>query len=233
MSRIADPKAKSALLRAAEAVFAERGLAGAKVEDIAKQAGVSKGAFYLHFESKEAALERVVESFLTRCGSFFAPPSAYPGLPEDPAELVDFCFERDVAMFEFLWQNRAVLRIFPSCQGEYDYLVQAFRAEIDRTNREWLEHWRREGLYRLEVDSDLATTLISGAYNELTLRMLAAGERRPPLEEWLAFAQATFIRAYGTQELIGVLDARAKKMDVQIAVAAPRRGAPASNPERL
>src|SRR4051794_27973484 len=56
VSRVADPKSKSALIRAAEEVFADRGIAGAKVEDIARSAGLSKGAFYLHFESKEAAL---------------------------------------------------------------------------------------------------------------------------------------------------------------------------------
>src|SRR3954462_7321519 len=125
MSRTADPTAKITLLRAAEQGFAERGLAGAKVEEIARRAGVSKGAFYLHFESKEAALKQLVESFLARCQSFFAAPTAYPGLPEDPADLLDFTLERDVQIFEFLWQNRAFLRILPTCQGEYDYLVNA------------------------------------------------------------------------------------------------------------
>src|SRR3954462_1793265 len=122
MSRTADPTAKITLLRAAEEVFAERGLAGAKVEDIAKRAGVSKGAFYLHFESKEAALKQLVESFLARCQSYFASPAAYPGLPDDPSDLFDFALQRDVQIYEFLWQNRAFLRILGSCRGDYDYL---------------------------------------------------------------------------------------------------------------
>jgi AcrR family transcriptional regulator len=207
MSRAADPKAKLMLLRAAEEVFAEKGLSGAKVEEIARRGGVSKGAFYLHFESKEAALKQLVESFLARCQSFFAAPTADPGLPEDPADLLDFTLERDVQIFEFLWQNRAFLRILPTCQGEYDYLVQAFRAEMDVTTREWVDHWRREGIYRKDVDPELAATLIGGAYNELSLRLIVA-EKRPPLEEWLRFALETFFRAFGTPEMVAAVDLR-------------------------
>jgi AcrR family transcriptional regulator len=195
------------LLRAAEEVFAEKGLAGAKVEEIARRAGVSKGAFYLHFESKETALKQLVESFLARCQSYFAPPSAYPDLPEDPADLLDFSLERDVQIYEFLWQNRAFLRILPSCQGVYDYLVLTFRAEIALTTREWVDYLRREGIYRRDVDADLAATLIGGAYNELSMRLLVE-EKRPPLEEWLKFALETFFRAFGTPEMVRALDLR-------------------------
>jgi AcrR family transcriptional regulator len=220
MSRIADPTAKTTLLRVAEEVFAEKGLAGAKVEEIARRAGVSKGAFYLHFESKEAALTQLVESFLARCHSFFAPPSAYPGLPEDPSDLVDFTLERDVQIYEFLWENRAFLRILTSCHGEYDYLVLAFRAEIAVTTRSWVEHWKSEGIFRRAVDADLATTLIGGAYHELSLRMLVE-ESRPPLEPWLRFAVETFFRAYGTPEVLHALDSRNPGPSSGIDVTAP------------
>ena len=224
MSRVADPTAKITLLRAAEQVFAERGLAGAKVEEIARRAGVSKGAFYLHFESKEAALKQLVESFLARCKSFFAPPSAYPGLPNDPAELFQFTLERDVQIYEFLWQNRAFLRILPSCQGAHDYLVIAFRAEIAEVTREWVDHWRSEGIFRKDVDADLAATLIGGAYHELSIRLFGM-ERRPPLEEWLRFALETFFRAYGTSEMVAAVDFRNRPVnyDIHDAVARPKR----------
>ena len=224
MSRTADPTAKITLLRAAEQVFAERGLAGAKVEEIARRAGVSKGAFYLHFESKEEALKQLVESFLARCQSFFAPPSDYPGLPEDPVELLDFTLERDVQIYEFLWQNRAFLRILPSCQGDYDYLLVAFRAEIAVTTREWVDHWRREGIFRDDVDADLAATLMGGAYNELSLRLIGM-ERRPPLEAWLRFALETFFRAFGTPEMVAAVDLRNRRVsdDIHAGGEAPRR----------
>ena len=49
------------IVEAAMAVFAERGFAAAKLDDIARRAGVSKGALYLYFETKEDLFRAVVE----------------------------------------------------------------------------------------------------------------------------------------------------------------------------
>lgn len=49
------------ILDAALAVFTEQGFAAARVDDIAKRAGLSKGAVYLYFPSKEAMLNALVE----------------------------------------------------------------------------------------------------------------------------------------------------------------------------
>lgn len=48
------------VLDAALALFIENGFAATRVEDIAKRAGISKGAVYLYFPSKEALLEGLV-----------------------------------------------------------------------------------------------------------------------------------------------------------------------------
>lgn len=49
------------ILDAALSVFAEQGFTAARVEDIARRAGLSKGAVYLYFPSKEAMLNALVE----------------------------------------------------------------------------------------------------------------------------------------------------------------------------
>lgn len=48
------------VLDAALDLFIERGFASTRVEDIAARAGLSKGAVYLYFPSKEAVLEGIV-----------------------------------------------------------------------------------------------------------------------------------------------------------------------------
>src|SRR4051812_30435269 len=48
------------ILSAALAVFGERGLAAARLEDIAKRAGLSKGTIYLYFPNKEELFREVV-----------------------------------------------------------------------------------------------------------------------------------------------------------------------------
>src|SRR3954467_9921630 len=66
MARPADPNAKEALVAAARAEFARRSLRGARIEDITAACGLSKGAFYLHFDSKEALLGELVHAFQAR-----------------------------------------------------------------------------------------------------------------------------------------------------------------------
>src|SRR5437867_1171916 len=48
------------ILSAALAVFGERGLAAARLEDIAKRAGLSKGTIYLYFPNKEELFREVI-----------------------------------------------------------------------------------------------------------------------------------------------------------------------------
>ncbi|MBI4998750.1 MAG: TetR/AcrR family transcriptional regulator [Rhodocyclales bacterium] len=50
------------LMTAALQVFAERGFAATKLDEVAKRAGVSKGTVYLYFDSKEALFKAAVES---------------------------------------------------------------------------------------------------------------------------------------------------------------------------
>ena len=55
------PEARPAeILAAALEVFAERGFQGARLEEVAKRAGVSKGALYLYFETKADLFRAVV-----------------------------------------------------------------------------------------------------------------------------------------------------------------------------
>ncbi|MGW7089724.1 ScbR family autoregulator-binding transcription factor [Streptomyces sp. NPDC054871] len=55
-------RTRRAVLEAAARVFAEYGYATATVSDILKVAGVTKGALYFHFDSKEALARGVVEA---------------------------------------------------------------------------------------------------------------------------------------------------------------------------
>jgi AcrR family transcriptional regulator len=54
------------ILAAALAVFAERGFAAARMDDIASRARVSKGTIYLYFESKEAVFRALIQETLAK-----------------------------------------------------------------------------------------------------------------------------------------------------------------------
>jgi AcrR family transcriptional regulator len=52
------------ILAAALEVFGERGLAAARLEDIAKRAGVSKGTIYLYFPNKEELFREMIRDIV-------------------------------------------------------------------------------------------------------------------------------------------------------------------------
>jgi TetR/AcrR family fatty acid metabolism transcriptional regulator len=59
-------RTRAKLLEVAAAEFARLGYHNTKVGDIVKRAGVSQPAFYIYFESKEAAYEELVAEFRGR-----------------------------------------------------------------------------------------------------------------------------------------------------------------------
>jgi AcrR family transcriptional regulator len=52
------------LLRAAVHLYSAKGFAGASVQDVVRRAGVTKGAFYHHFESKAHLIMAIHNSFV-------------------------------------------------------------------------------------------------------------------------------------------------------------------------
>ena len=51
----------SQIIEASLAVFAREGFAQARIEDIAKEAGLAKGTVYLYFKSKDAIIAAILK----------------------------------------------------------------------------------------------------------------------------------------------------------------------------
>src|SRR5580658_5120847 len=58
-------QSRSKILAAAERAFARHGLAGARTDGIAAEAGVNKALLYYYFKSKESLYEAVIERHLS------------------------------------------------------------------------------------------------------------------------------------------------------------------------
>ena len=202
MSRIPDPHIRIALLRSARHVFADRGMARAKVEEITRGAGCSKGAFYLHFASKEDCFKMLVEAFMAECQERFASPPGGSLGPQGAEQLIANLFELEHEQFDLLWQNRVIVGMLQgTCKGDLAYLLHAFRETVYLRAQEWAEYFKQQGFYRDEVDVRLAAMIMSGAYNELAIRF-AASATKPPIALWLRATQSAFARAFGTVEFI-------------------------------
>jgi TetR/AcrR family transcriptional regulator, transcriptional repressor for nem operon len=77
-SKIAPPvqSVKARLIEAAITIVRQKGYAGTSIDDLCKAAGVTKGAFFHHFASKEALAVEAAQQWTTRAGEliFTLPP---------------------------------------------------------------------------------------------------------------------------------------------------------------
>ncbi|MCT7375052.1 TetR/AcrR family transcriptional regulator [Chelativorans salis] len=197
------PAKRQSIIDAAAAVFCREGFAGANIDLVAAEAGVSRQTVYNHHGDKEKLFAAVVADITERCNArAFTVLSTFPDNPED--------LEADLTVF--------AMRLNKGCIWGRDgrFLAKLIHAEGER-HPELFETWRREGPGRvwsalaarfarlafaghLDIDDpDLAARQFLALVNvDLHIPWLF-GETLSEEEQSASAARAvrTFLRAYG------------------------------------
>lgn len=203
MARPADPHARSALVTAARAQFRAHGIQKARIEDITAACGLSKGAFYLHYESKEALFTELVMQFeqqldalfTTRTAeedAFFARGGPFRSKDLSPssermAALAEIQMRHDIAAFELMWTWRDVIHVLINgCQGTaFDGVIwQA----IDREQQRVIEacvRMKKANVIRGDISNEVLATMFMGVW-VLTMRKMVAQEEKPDFHALIA-----------------------------------------------
>lgn len=239
MARPARPGTHQALLDAARDEFAHRGLARARVEDVSRRAGVSKGAFYLHFRSKEAAFEQIVQRFLGALEEqahrrheaeerFAAAHAGEHGRALYEARL-DLEVGQDAELLDILWRNRTLLAALDTAATtRFARLLLDARRRLRALIAERVADQQAAGRLRRDADPGVIGDLLVGTYEGFARRMVEM-KVRPDLAGW---ARALLVVLYE-----GLLD-RSRLAGAEAARAArppprpPRAGRPASMTRR-
>jgi len=109
------------LLQQGYKLFAAYGLKKTSVEELARAAGISKGAFYLFYDSKEALFMDVVEEAERRFRGEILALIDRPG--PSPRHRLYAIFEKAFT----LWKTVPILNIFT--RGDYDQIYRAVPPE--------------------------------------------------------------------------------------------------------
>ena len=223
MPRPSDPHARARLLDAARVVFSERGLDRAKVEDITTRAQLSKGAFYLHFESKEEAFRELLAGLVSHLERMLDETSDQqlatgPGDASFAAYL-DACHVKNVEIYEFVWENRALMAMVLEGGGSasYGHLIEDFAERAQRQTAALIQHGVDIGLYRTDLDVEAAAAFIAGGYDRLA-RQLVRQQKKPDLESMLHEVQWLFLGGIARPEVLVVLDHDRQKLSSNRAV---------------
>ncbi|MFZ4736150.1 MAG: TetR/AcrR family transcriptional regulator [Bradymonadia bacterium] len=194
MPRVADPLARSRLLRAAREVFAKVGLSEARVEEIARRAGLSKGAFYLHFKSKDAAVVAVVDHFFAEVIRLTERCSPDLEAAQHVDEVRPSLAAQDCALFEFAWDNRDLLEILESASGlpQFAHLKPLYiEGNVQRIIPQ-IALLQRHGVYRDDLDPEVVARCLVGAYENLARQMIRM-KSRPNISRWVDSVLTLFL----------------------------------------
>ena len=202
MARPRDPLARSALLAAARREFVRSGIQKARIEDITPASGLSKGAFYLHFESKEAlfrvlvdALELEFERIRVERELTYAEllSRGLPGAGNSAPfvlELMEVEGAGDRKLLELMWDWRDVTDVLlRGSQGtEFETVMWAILdREVERVERQCVS-LKDAGLIRGDVPSYVLGSMIVGTYL-LVARRMARLPEKPDFEPWVQALQ--------------------------------------------
>jgi AcrR family transcriptional regulator len=190
---------RETILGAAESEFIDRGYAAARMVDVARRAGMSVGALYRHFDSKEAIFvslaERAAGAVLDRMRrtteAVDAPRARIAGLIE--------------TMLGFIEENRGMFLTFHQL-GDADRA--ACRALVERSEstrnalfaiyRDALADGVARGDFRDDVAVDDQLAFVTGAVHGFLEQWAAAGGRGGLVEKSPVIAQLTLTALGGS-----------------------------------
>lgn len=178
------------------------GIQRARIEDITAACGLSKGAFYLHFESKEslfrglckaleAKFDELTVSRETAYGELIA--ASRPGKKRDVfvAAMAEIDAREDRHLLELLWDWRDVTDVLlRGSQGtEFDGVMWTMLdREVERVIAQ-CQQLERVRLVRADVPPDVVGMMIVGTYL-LVARRMAQLSKKPDFEHWVRSLQS-------------------------------------------
>ena len=155
------------ILRAAMAEFLDKGFQGASLRQIVKNAGVTTGAFYGYFSSKEALFNALVEPHAAALmGRFMEAQTSFAELPEEqqPEHMGVESSDCVHWMVEYICQHRQPVKLLLTrAEGTgYEHFVHNMvEVEVEYT-LQYMEVLRRLGKDIPVLDKSLCHIIASG-----------------------------------------------------------------------
>jgi AcrR family transcriptional regulator len=171
---------RAELIDCAQRLFLTRGYERTTINDVIAAAGLSKGAFYHHFRSKEDMLEAISDRFARESLGFIQELQANPALNALQRLNLLMSLGRDWKR-EHIVELKAVFTtlLYPENAVLYHRIVDAVSAVMAPALAEIIEHGATEGVFNVG-DPPLAAEILLGLSNgrrALVIAALAEAER--------------------------------------------------------
>lgn len=187
------------------AEFLDKGFQGASLRQIVKNAGVTTGAFYGYFSSKEALFASIVEPHAAALmGKFMAAQTSFAELPEEqqPEHMGVESSGCVHWMVDYICAHREPVKLLLCCaEGtSYEHFVHNMvEAEVEYTQR-YMEVLRRLGRDIPVLDKSLCHIIASGMFNaifEVVIHDMPYEQALRDVEQLQAFYTAGWSKLMG------------------------------------
>ena len=166
------PDTLERIQQAALEEFSEKGFLGASLRQIVKNAGVTTGAFYGYFSSKEALFASLVEPHAAALmGRFMEAQTGFAELPEEeqPAHMGEASGDYVDWMVDYICEHREPVKLL-LCRADgtsYEHFIHNMvEVEVESTLR-YMDVLRRLGKDIPPLNRSLCHLIASGKFNGL------------------------------------------------------------------
>ena len=191
--------------QAALAEFLDKGFLGASLRQIVKNAGVTTGAFYGYFSSKEALFNAIVEPHAAALmGRFMEAQTTFAELPEkEQPEHMGLESGRCVDwMVDYICAHREPVKLL-LCRAEgtsYEHFVHNMVEVEVEYNQRYMEGLRRLGRDIPVLDKSLCHIIASGMFNgifEIVVHDMPRDQAMRDVDQLRAFYTAGWSKLMG------------------------------------
>ena len=114
----------------ARTLFAERGYHETSIQDILDGAGIARGTFYLHFDSKRAIFDLLIDDFLVRLQAVLTPVDVRPGAPPPLGQLTENLTRIIAVLHDRRDLTRIILLLAEGLDAECDAKMAEFYSRV-------------------------------------------------------------------------------------------------------
>lgn len=191
---------RARLLEAAKEIFEENGFLEARISDIAERAGLSHGAFYHYFDSKEQVFREIAEMLDDQLAEpmesvIFAPDSS-----ADPQERLFIALRRHLERYR---DEARIMGVIEQV-ARYDDHVAAVRAASNERHRKAIEAsirgMQRRGTADTRLDSKIAAAALGSMVERFAEMALAQGQLDCKLDDAADTLARLFVNALQMKE---------------------------------
>ena len=181
--------AKTKIIKAAQTVFAKQGYHDSTMDDIAKEVGVSKGALYSYFSSKEDLLKEISlqghRTLKKLCSPSWGKTAVLEGALEQIYKMITVKYEGS------LHTHFEIIALASHDTKVRKILIEDYREDIDAIEA-FIKKKTNQGAIRTDLDAQVTAELFTSFYIG-TLARLVMGFPNKEIHELLDKIYAAYI----------------------------------------